>query len=359
MTDAESKLWRLIRRKQMGVSFYRQKPLGKYIADFYCPKAELVIEIDGGQHWEVHQQENDRVRDAALAKQGLHVIRLANNDVLTHMEGVYTVIKEYIDKKIPPAFGEARQGRLGPPLQKGGTINPSMKAQVCVPITAGTVAKALAAVKKAVELGADFVEFRLDYLEDISSHTIPELLADCPVPSIMTARSAAEGGKWDLTESERFVFLRQAVECGAPFVDVELRSDAVLRDELIARKGASRIIVSYHDFLITPDIGILWGIFEEELSVGADVGKIATMALSDADVQKIRELLSRVHQARKDCIALCMGDKGTASRINSPAWGSYLTFAALEKGLGSAPGQLTISDLRLIWQKSRMYNPQV
>ena len=51
MTDAEIALWVKLRRKQLhGLQFYRQKPLGKFIVDFYCPAAQLVIEIDGGQH---------------------------------------------------------------------------------------------------------------------------------------------------------------------------------------------------------------------------------------------------------------------------------------------------------------------
>ena len=55
MTDAEHRLWFRLRRKQLlGLQFYRQKPIGKYIVDFYAPAVALVIEVDGGQHFEEH-----------------------------------------------------------------------------------------------------------------------------------------------------------------------------------------------------------------------------------------------------------------------------------------------------------------
>lgn len=62
MTDAEQCLWRRLRNKQLcGVQFYRQKPLLSFIVDFYCPRAKLVIELDGAQHFEAEH----RIRDAA------------------------------------------------------------------------------------------------------------------------------------------------------------------------------------------------------------------------------------------------------------------------------------------------------
>jgi very-short-patch-repair endonuclease len=65
LTDSERVLWRRLRGKQLAnVQFYRQKPIGPYIVDFYAPKAKLIIEIDGSQHFEEPQAEKDRERDA-------------------------------------------------------------------------------------------------------------------------------------------------------------------------------------------------------------------------------------------------------------------------------------------------------
>ncbi len=88
MTEAEIKLWSYIRNKRLKrLQFYRQKPLGQYIVDFYCPQAKLVIEIDGSQHYCEPQLSLDRQRDAYLQKQGLRVIRYLDTDVLTNIEG--------------------------------------------------------------------------------------------------------------------------------------------------------------------------------------------------------------------------------------------------------------------------------
>lgn len=92
MTDTERLLWSKIRRKQLkGFQFYRQKIIGNYIADFYCPELKLVIEVDGGQHYSAEGRDNDRMRDAYMAEAGITVIRFSDRDVLKELE---TVLEE-------------------------------------------------------------------------------------------------------------------------------------------------------------------------------------------------------------------------------------------------------------------------
>ena len=68
MTDSEQRLWSRLRSKQLkGVQFYRQKPIGSYIVDFYAPKAKLVIEVDGSQNLDVNLAKQDEERDGYLA----------------------------------------------------------------------------------------------------------------------------------------------------------------------------------------------------------------------------------------------------------------------------------------------------
>ncbi len=82
-TDAEQRQWSHIRRKQLAdVQFYRQKPIGPYIVDFYAPRAKLVIEIDGAQHREGEHASQDAARDAYLESLGLKVLRFDNVRVL-------------------------------------------------------------------------------------------------------------------------------------------------------------------------------------------------------------------------------------------------------------------------------------
>jgi very-short-patch-repair endonuclease len=89
MTDAEKTLWLRLREKQLkGYQFYRQKIIGKYIVDFHCSKANLVIELDGGQHYSDTGQQKDRTRDDVLRKMGLKVLRFSDRDVFENIGGV-------------------------------------------------------------------------------------------------------------------------------------------------------------------------------------------------------------------------------------------------------------------------------
>ena len=97
MTDAENMLWLKLRRKQVkGRPFYRQKIIGKYIVDFYCPKANLVIELDGGQHYSEIGKAKDRIRDDVLIKMGIKVLRFSDRDVFETIGGVMEEIWSYL-----------------------------------------------------------------------------------------------------------------------------------------------------------------------------------------------------------------------------------------------------------------------
>ena len=97
MTDSERVLWSRLRRKQIaGVQFYRQKPIGKYIVDFYAPKVKLVIEVDGSQHMKGEHVKKDGRRDAYLTAVGLKVIRFNSREVLKETDGVIESIYRII-----------------------------------------------------------------------------------------------------------------------------------------------------------------------------------------------------------------------------------------------------------------------
>jgi very-short-patch-repair endonuclease len=97
MTDAEQKLWSRLRRKQIGnVQFYRQKPLGVYIVDFYAPALRLVVEVDGSQHQLEKGLWKDGARDDWLVAQGLTVLRFDNLQVLREIDAVVEVIAQRV-----------------------------------------------------------------------------------------------------------------------------------------------------------------------------------------------------------------------------------------------------------------------
>ncbi len=96
-TDAEQLLWSHLRRKQLcEVQFYRQKPLGSYIVDFYAPSAKLVIEVDGSQHFEYSSIKYDNKRNDYLLGLNLKVLRFDNLQVLTSTSNVLEVIHSAI-----------------------------------------------------------------------------------------------------------------------------------------------------------------------------------------------------------------------------------------------------------------------
>ena len=101
MTDSEQKLWSKLRRKQiLRVQFYRQKPLGDYIVDFYAPKAKLVIEIDGSQHKKPENKERDTQRDAILSGRNIKVLRFDSRVIFTETEGVLNTIYKTIQERL-------------------------------------------------------------------------------------------------------------------------------------------------------------------------------------------------------------------------------------------------------------------
>ena len=89
MTDAENILWLRFRRKQLKEhQFYREKIIGKYVVDFYCPKPNLVIELDGGQHYSLTGKIRDRTRNDTLKQMGIKVLRFSDRDVFENIGGV-------------------------------------------------------------------------------------------------------------------------------------------------------------------------------------------------------------------------------------------------------------------------------
>ncbi len=101
MTKEEKHLWYDFLRSYP-IKFTRQKVLGRYIADFYCAKASIVIELDGSGHYEDLGLQNDEKRTAYLEQYGIKVIRISNLDVLRNFEGVC----QYIDVAVKQSLSQ-------------------------------------------------------------------------------------------------------------------------------------------------------------------------------------------------------------------------------------------------------------
>ena len=117
LTDAETLLWKKLRRNNLGFSFRRQHPIGPYVLDFYCASAKLAIELDGGQHAEARHAARDRRRDAYFRDRGTVTIRIWNNDVMANMDGVLQHIHDVLMTRQTPS---RREVRADLPLAGGG-----------------------------------------------------------------------------------------------------------------------------------------------------------------------------------------------------------------------------------------------
>ena len=114
MTPAERIIWRAVRAHRLnGAGFRRQTPIGPYIVDFVSHAAMLIIEIDGGQHFEDAHELRDAVRDAYLRAKGFRVLRFNNHDVMTNREGVLTTIALVLGEAVAPSLPSPASGGGG------------------------------------------------------------------------------------------------------------------------------------------------------------------------------------------------------------------------------------------------------
>ena len=107
MTPWERKLWYLF-LKEYPIRFQRQKPIGNYIVDFYCAKAKLALELDGGGHYTSAQEEKDSLRTDHLERMGIHVIRFSNLEV----DRDFYAVCQTIDSEVKKRLGSLGEGAV-------------------------------------------------------------------------------------------------------------------------------------------------------------------------------------------------------------------------------------------------------
>ncbi|MCD6486352.1 MAG: type I 3-dehydroquinate dehydratase [Syntrophobacterales bacterium] len=219
---------------------------------------------------------------------------------------------------------------------------------ICIPVVAQDNEEALKQMERAFPL-ADIVELRIDSIKQVN---LKQLLSASREKVLVTNRKRDEGGYFTGEENARVDLLREAVILGADYVDMEMSTEkAFLKEihETIEKYNhRTKLIVSHHDFNGTPAYTRLLDIYNECAEKGADIIKIVTFANLMEDNLVILQLVNYVKKLKRDIIAFCMGSKGRMSRVASPLFGSYLSFASLEAGAQSAPGQLTVKETREI-----------
>lgn len=221
---------------------------------------------------------------------------------------------------------------------------------LCVPITSSDLPSIQADLAAAQSSGADMVELRLDYMQDIE----PAKLAEhCNMPVIWTLRHASQGGKWHGSSSQHLEILQQLTRhCSSvQYIDLEYRiwqADQALPkgiteliDQLSHTGKQVKLILSHHDFKAMPnDLPKLADQIAREPA--ADIVKVVGFANHICDNFVVLDLLANT---TKPTIALAMGPAGQISRILAPKLGAFLTFASLAADKQSAPGQLTAGQM--------------
>ena len=213
--------------------------------------------------------------------------------------------------------------------------------------------------RKAAEDGARLVEWRIDALADEpdAAKLVDRLLSDSPLPAIVTCRGSAEGGAFEGDETDR-VSLLETIGTGEStprYIDFELadyqrsanirqKIDLVVDHEHQVRDLQIGLILSSHDFDGRPN-DLMRRVAAMGESPACSIAKIVWQARSLRDNLEAFDLL---RDRTGPMIALCMGEFGVMSRILAPKFGGFLTFATLDSGEETAPGQPTIRELRAL-----------
>jgi 3-dehydroquinate dehydratase type I len=188
----------------------------------------------------------------------------------------------------------------------------------------------------------DLFELRIDLIGNDWEQLVPKLHK----PWIACARLKSEGGNWTGNEAQRINELLKASEMGASIVDIEYQAEGLTPIVPLIKKRA-KCLLSFHDFEKTPPFDELRKIVRQQTAAGADICKVVTTARSFEDNITMMELIKQF--PKKNLIAFAMGTEGLSSRILCPLTGNSFTYAALEEGKESAPGQITVTQLRKIY----------
>lgn len=210
---------------------------------------------------------------------------------------------------------------------------------VCVSVAPKNMKEARIQLLEAGKL-ADVVEIRVENIIDLD---IKKLLKE-PRPKVIIANRQSvptpSGSK-----DNQIALLYEAIEAGAEYVDIDLKAGKMAISYLMrfAAKTRTQVIISYHYFSKTP-----YYIMHPYLRMKAahpHISKLVTYATDISDCIRIFNILQKAKGEHSLLAAFCMGEKGEISRILAPRFGGYLTYASLDEGNATAPGQISVDKL--------------
>jgi 3-dehydroquinate dehydratase-1 len=204
--------------------------------------------------------------------------------------------------------------------------------------------------------GADIIEIRMDHLKgSISASTLDTLVdlrRDADLPMIVTIRPEREGGGYKGNEEERIGLLKEVILRGFEYIDLELRMDGLLRQELIkvAKEKNVKTIISYHDYNKTPSYSELLKKVTECQNVKGDYAKVAVYNHSIEDAYNVLLAAHKAGSSQVPCIVMGMGVAGYITRFMAPYVGCKIVYSSLDSQRKVEEGQIPISILKELWK---------
>jgi|GEM_PF-687361 len=222
-----------------------------------------------------------------------------------------------------------------------------MKTKLCVSLFVENISDTIAKAKRAIENGADVIEFRLDSVEQESfllNHFISELKRRFFFSkSIFTVRSQKEFGKWKYSERERRDFLLDIAQHKPQFLDVEFTCGKQFIQQLYKISPQTTFILSSHKKYLSSSQ--LFSLYDKMKSYNCKVIKIAVETKVIEQTLPIFSLLEKAKEEQQKLIAIGMGTHGEITRILAPKYHAYLSFASPDDSSQTASGQLSLDKL--------------
>lgn len=229
--------------------------------------------------------------------------------------------------------------------------------KICVPIVGKNSEEILESAKNIKKSGADLVEWRVDWFDDITDFSkteevlksLREVLEDTPI--LFTFRTSKEGGEKSISESDYVKLNCEAAKTGlVDLVDVEVFTGDEYVKEIVdfASKHGVKVVGSNHDFDKTPEKDDIVSRLRKMQDLGVDIPKIAVMPKSKKDVLTLLQATEEMssNYADRPIVTMSMAGLGAISRLSGEVFGSSITFGAL--GKASAPGQVGVEDLKIV-----------
>ncbi len=229
--------------------------------------------------------------------------------------------------------------------------------KICAPIAEAPREEILSSAKNIREAGADLVEWRADWYEDVfdikkveeTAGELRRVLGNMPI--LFTFRTAEEGGERGIEQEAYLALNQKAAESGyIDLIDVQvfIENDVVKSIIETAHNCGVKVVASNHDFLGTPAEEEIISRLRGMQKLGADILKIAVMPRGAKDVLTLLAATEKMYSeyADRPLITMSMAGKGVISRVCGEVFGSAITFGSA--GKASAPGQMDVEDLKTV-----------